>query len=85
MTTSDARRRRNGLPPEFARFPMRMVLAATAARVFAHPRAGLARLTDLGLLHRVATGFCVAVPDDHVGTDWMPGLETAAAGIAVAA
>ena len=64
---------------------MRMVRAVTAADVYAHPRAELARLTDLGLLHRVATGFYVAVPDDRVGTEWMPILEAAAAGIAVAA
>ena len=85
MTTSDVRRRHAGLPPAFARLPMRMVRAATAADVYAHPRAELARLTDLGLLHRVATGFYVAVPDDRVGTEWMPGLEAAAVGIAVAA
>ena len=80
MTSSDVRRRQTGLPPEFARLPMRMVRAATAARVYAHPRP-----TDLGLLHRVATGFYVAVPDDQVGGGWMPGLEAASAGIAVAA
>ena len=85
MTTSDVRRRQTGIPPEFARLPMRMVRAATAADVYAHPRAELARLTDLGLLHRVATGFYVAVPDDRVRAEWMPGLEAAAAGIAVAA
>ena len=85
MTASNARRRQAGLPPEFARLPMRMVRAATAADVYAHPRAELVRLTDLGLLHRVATGFYVAVPDDRVGTEWMPGLEAAAAGIAVSA
>ncbi|MDJ0392389.1 hypothetical protein QMK17_03445 [Rhodococcus sp. G-MC3] len=85
MTTSNVRRRQTGLPPEFARLPMRMVRAATAADVYAHPRAELSRLTDLGLLHRVATGFYVAVPDDQVGTKWIPGLEAAAAGIAVAA
>jgi predicted transcriptional regulator of viral defense system len=85
VTTSDVRRRHAGLPPAFARLPMRMVRAATAADVYAHPRAELARLTDLGLLHRVATGFYVAVPDDRVGTEWMPGLEAAAVGIAVAA
>lgn len=49
------------------------------------PAALLVRLTDLGLLHRVATGFYVAVPDDQVGTGWMPGVEAAAAGIAIAA
>ncbi|SNT47912.1 type IV toxin-antitoxin system AbiEi family antitoxin domain-containing protein [Rhodococcoides kyotonense] len=85
MTKSAVRRRQTGLPPEFARLPMRMVRAATAAQVYAHPRAELVRLTDLGLLHRVATGFYVAVPDDRVGTGWMPGVEAAAAGVAVAA
>ncbi|MET4046704.1 putative transcriptional regulator of viral defense system [Rhodococcus sp. UYP5] len=85
MTSGDVRRRQAGLPPEFARLPMRVVRAATAADVYAHPRAELARLTDLGLLHRVATGFYVAVPDNKVGGGWMPGLEAAAAGIAVAA
>lgn len=62
-----------------------MVSAATAADVYAHPRAELARLNDLGLMHWVATGFYLAVPDDQVGAEWMPGLEAAAAGIAVAA
>lgn len=64
---------------------MRMVRAATAADVYAYLRAELARLTDLGLLHRVATGFYVAVPDDRVGTEWMPGLEAATPGISAAA
>ena len=57
MTASDVRRRQAGLPSEFAGLPMRMVRAATAADVDAHPRAELARLTDLGLLHLVAKGF----------------------------
>ncbi|WP_256993479.1 hypothetical protein [Rhodococcus sp. 06-418-5] len=57
VTTSDVRRRQAGLPSEFTRLPMRMVRAATAADVYAHPRAELARLTDLGLLHLVAKGF----------------------------
>lgn len=85
VASSDVQRGQTGLPPEFARLSMRMVRAASAAEVYAHPRAELARVTDLGLLHRVATGFYVAVPDDRVGTEWMPGLEAAAAGIAVAA
>lgn len=63
---------------------MRVVRAATAAEIYAYPRAEPARLTDRGLLHRVPTGFYVAVPDDRVGPGWMPGL-AAAAGIAVAA
>lgn len=36
------------------------------------------------LLHRLADGCCVVVPREKVGRRWMPGLETAAAGIASA-
>ena len=85
MTSGDVRRRQAGVSSEFARLPMRTVRAATAADVYAHPRAELARLTNLGLLHRVVPGFYVAVADDRVGIAWMPGLEAAAAGVAVAA
>ena len=49
VTTSDVRRRQTGLPSEFARLPMRRVRAATAAQVYAHPRAELVRLTGLSL------------------------------------
>lgn len=73
---------RPGVSSEFARLSVRTVRAAD---VYAHPRAELARLTDLGLLHRVATGFFAAVHDDRVRAEWMPGLEAAAAGVAVAA
>ena len=82
MTSGDVRRRQTGLPPEFARLPMRMVRAATAARVYPHRRAEFARLTDSGLLHRLAPVFYVAVPDDRVGADGMSALEAALAGTA---
>lgn len=44
----------------------------------------MARLHDRGLLHRLADGYYVVVPQAMVGRGWMPGLETAAAGIASA-
>ena len=56
---------------------MRMVRAVTAADVYAHPRAEFARPMNLGLLRWVVTGFWLAVPDDQVGTGWLPGLEAA--------
>ncbi|HST81576.1 MAG TPA: hypothetical protein VLL08_07540, partial [Kineosporiaceae bacterium] len=38
-----------------------------------------------GLLHKVAVGYYVVVPQDRAGTDWRPTIEAAAAGIATAA
>jgi len=52
--------------------------------VYAHPRQELARLMRAGLLHRLADGYFVVVPQDRVGTQWMPRLEDSAAGIAAA-
>lgn len=51
-----------------------MVRAATAAEVYAHPRAAPAGATDMNSPRRVVTGFYVVVPDGQVGTAWMPGL-----------
>jgi len=45
----------------------------------------MARLESKGLLHKVAVGYYVVVPQDRVGTDWRPTIEAAAAGIATAA
>jgi hypothetical protein len=46
----------------------------------------MARLQRLGLLHKVAAGYYVVVPQERVGTDWRPTVEAAAAaGIATAA
>ena len=45
----------------------------------------MARLQRLGLLHRVAVGYYVVVPQDRVGMPWKPAIEAAAGGIAAAA
>ena len=79
------RNRRAGLPVEFAQAPMRTVRTADGSAVYAHPGPQMARLERLGLLHRVAVGYYVVVPQERVGTGWRPTIEAAAAGIATAA
>jgi len=79
-----AQDRSTPLPTTLAQAPMKTIRPLDAARHYAHPRAQLARLTERGLLHRLADGYYVVVPQDMVGRSWMPGLETAAAGIASA-
>jgi predicted transcriptional regulator of viral defense system len=63
---------------------MRTFRAADAAVVYAHPAPQLRRLEQSGVLHRLAHGYYVVVPQDQIGTNWMPTLEAAAAGIAAA-
>jgi len=64
---------------------MRTVRTADAKTVYAHPAAQMARLERLGLLHKVAVGYYVVVPQEFAGMDWRPTIEAAAAGIATAA
>jgi hypothetical protein len=63
---------------------MRTFRAADAAVVYAHPAPQLRRLEQLGVLHRLAHGYYTVVPQDQIGTNWIPTLEAAAAGIAMA-
>ncbi|MCW2516477.1 MAG: hypothetical protein JWR11_5519 [Mycobacterium sp.] len=72
------------LPVELARAPMKTIRPRDAEAIYAHPRAQLVRLDERGLLHRVADGYYVVVPQDMVGRTWTPGLEATAAGIASA-
>jgi predicted transcriptional regulator of viral defense system len=76
--------RNTPLPPALAQAPMKTLRPRDAGDVYAHPRAEFARLTERGLLHRVADGYYVVVPQDMVGRTWTPALEAAAAGIATA-
>jgi len=64
---------------------MRTVRPADAAAVYAHPGTQMVRLERLGLLHKVAVGYYVVVPQEHIGTDWRPTIEAAAAGVVTAA
>jgi hypothetical protein len=65
----EAGKRRHGLPIEFAQAAMRTIRTADAADVYAHPGTQMARLERLGLLHKVATGYYIAVPQDRIGTN----------------
>lgn len=76
--------RGTALPGELAKAPLRTVRAQTARTTYAHPGPELARLAERGVLHRVAIGYYVVVPQDMVGQRWLPELEAAAAGIASA-
>lgn len=70
------------LPAELARSTLRTLRPKDVSHVYAHPRPELSRLADRGVLHRVAHGYFVVVPQDQVGRSWRPELEAAAAGIA---
>lgn len=72
------------LPVALAQVPLRTIRPRDATVVYPHPRAQLARLAEHGLLHRLAGGYYVVVPQDMVGRRWIPGLEAAAAGIGAA-
>lgn len=82
MTTDNARGAE--LLAELARRPLRTVGSAAAAAVSRHPHQQLARLVERGVLHRSAQGYYVVIPQEYVGTAWLPGLEAVAAGIGAA-
>ncbi|MFC8530661.1 type IV toxin-antitoxin system AbiEi family antitoxin [Nocardia sp. NPDC057227] len=63
---------------------MRTVRARDAASLYAQPSPELLRLAERGVLHRIAHGYYIVVPQDQVGRAWLPDLEAAAAGIASA-
>ncbi len=77
-----AQTRSTPIPTALAQAPLRTIRPRDAAAVYAHPRTQLVRLTDRGLLHRLADGYYVVVPQGMVGRRWLPDLEAAAAGIA---
>lgn len=77
-----AKRRSTPLPASLARAPLRTIRPRDAEVAYAHPRSQLARLAKEGLLHRIAEGYYIVVPQESVGREWLPDLEAAAAGIA---
>lgn len=76
-----AQTRSTPVPTDLAHAPLRTIRPSDATSVYAHPRAQLARLTEHGVLHRLSDGYYIVVPQDMVGRQWMPSLESAAAGI----
>ena len=79
-----ARKHSAAVPAGLAARPLRTFRTAQASDTYAHPGPEIARLHEQGLLHRLADGYYVVVPQDMVGRTWIPGLEAAAAGIATA-
>ncbi len=75
--------RSGGVPSEIAQAPLRTVRARDVT-TYAQSHKELARLEARGLLHRIGGGFYTVVPQDRVGSSWMPTLEGAAAGIGAA-
>ena len=67
-----------------ARRPLRTVRPADLDGVFANPRAALRRLEREGVVHRLAYGYYCEVPAAAAPATWMPSLEAAAMGVALA-
>jgi hypothetical protein len=62
-----AHRQAGGLPATLLHRPIRVLRPQDAVGAYAHPRPEFARLERLGVLHRLATGYYAAVPDDRIG------------------
>jgi hypothetical protein len=74
-----------GVPPALARRADRVLRPADAAEIYAQPRVEFARLTKLGAMKRLATGYYALAPANRMGdAAWRPNLEAAALGIAKA-
>lgn len=72
------------LPAQLRDRDFQVLRTADAGEVYAYPRAEVARLAKHGGLHRLATGYYAITPAELVGRRWLPELESAALGIAVA-
>jgi predicted transcriptional regulator of viral defense system len=77
-----ARKHSTAVPASLAARPLRTFRTGQANSTYAHPGPEIARLHEHGLLHRLADGYYIVVPQDMVGRKWIPDLEAAAAGIA---
>lgn len=70
------------IPPELVRRG-RVLRPADAEGIYAHPRPEFQRLEEAGAVHRLTNGQYAVVPDDMVGSNWLPDLEAVAMGIAI--
>jgi predicted transcriptional regulator of viral defense system len=69
------------IPPELVRRG-RVLRPVDAEGIYVQPRPEFLRLEKAGALHRLANGQYAVVPDDAIGTNWLPDLEAVALGIA---
>lgn len=79
-----ARQHSTAVPASLAARPLRTFRTGQAEDIYAYPGPEIARLHEQGLLHRLADGYYVVMPQDMLGRRWIPDLEAAAAGIATA-
>ena len=79
-----ARRHGAAVPASLVARPLRTFRTGQAKDTYAYPGPEIARLHEHGLLHRLADGYYVVIPQDMVGRAWTPDLEASAAGIATA-
>lgn len=77
-----ARQHSTAVPASLAARPLRTFRTGQADDTYAYPGPEIARLHEHGLLHRLADGYYVVIPQDMLGRRWIPDLEAAAAGIA---
>lgn len=77
-----ARQHSTAVPASLTARPLRTFRTGQAEGTYAYPGPEIARLHEKGLLHRLADGYYVVVPQDMLGRTWIPDLEAAAAGIA---
>lgn len=77
-----ARRHSTAVPTGLAARPLRTFRTGQADATYAYPSPEIARLHKHGLLHRLANGYYVVIPQEMLGRKWIPDLEAAAAGIA---
>jgi predicted transcriptional regulator of viral defense system len=73
-----------GLPPPLARRPYGVLRPTDAEGTYSQPRPEFRRLTDRGVLHRLAPGYYAVVPQHSHDRLWWPSLEATAYGIAAA-
>jgi len=78
------KQRASGLPAPLARTLFGVLRPTDAKAVYARPRQEFQRLTDRGVLHKLATGYYATVPVHSYDRAWRPSLEAAAYGIAAA-
>ena len=76
------RQHSTAVPASLAARPLRTFRTKQAEDIYAYPGPEIARLHGKGLLHRLADGYYVVVPQDMLRRKWIPDLEAAAAGIA---
>ncbi|WP_020387637.1 type IV toxin-antitoxin system AbiEi family antitoxin [Kribbella catacumbae] len=69
------------IPPDLVRRG-RVLRPVDAEGIYVQPRPEFKRLEQAGALHRLANGHYAVVPDDAVGTNWLPDLEAVAMGVA---